>query len=161
MVWLNNDGLRVRFGNELAKASRIGSPVDNVAGTHQIIADLRYDEMPAAGAGAAFIQGEPAVAIPAGALLRKATIITTTPFTSGGATTLDVGLADGAGVAIDADGVFAALAKTSMDAVGEEATGAGALMATKLAANSYLTLTVGTASFTAGRAKLIIEYMIP
>lgn len=159
MVWTNNDGLRVRFGTEQAVESRSGSPSDNVAATHQIVADLNYDEMPAAGAGAAFIQGEPLVAIPAGALLRKATLITTTAFTSGGATTLDIGLAAQDGTAIDADGVAAAIPKTSMDAVGEEVVGAGALIGTKLAANSYLTLTVGTATLTAGRAKLIVEYI--
>ena len=160
MVWTNNDGLRVRFGQELAEESRIGSPSDNAAATHQIIADLRYDEMPAAGAGADFVQGEPSVALPAGALLRKATLITTTAFTSAGATTLDIGLADADGVAIDADGVAAAIPKASMDAVGEEVVGAGALIGTKLAANSYLTLTVNTATLTAGRAKLLVEYII-
>ena len=160
MVWINDDGLRVRFGNELAEPSRIGAPADNVAGTRQLIADIRFDEMPAAGAGAAFIQGEPAVAIPAGALLRKATLITIDAFTSGGASTLDIGLADADGVAIDADGVAAAVAKTSIDGVGEEAVGAGALIGTKMAQNAYLTLTVGTATFTAGRAKLIVEYMV-
>lgn len=160
MSYTNDDGLVYRFGTDQAKVARTGSPSTyDVEGT--VVVDLDAEALPAVADGSVFVNELPSVAIPAGALLRSATVITTTGFTSGGAATLDIGLAERDGTAIDADGIDAAIALTAIDTVGEEVACDGALIATKLAKDSYVTVNVGTAAYTAGRAKLLIKFIIP
>ena len=162
MVWNNPDGLRVRFGTELAITAKSGTPEDNHGGTRKMIAiiDSQNAEFPLFGASDVFLS-EPTAAIPSGAIIRSATLIALTGFTSGGAPTLDIGLAEQDGTEIDHDGLFAAIALSAFNADAEEVAGAGALINTKLAETGYLTINVGTANYTAGKALLEIEYIIP
>lgn len=101
--------------------------------------------------------------IPAGSFIKSASLVVTTPFTSGGAATLTIGAYNQAGTAIDADGIDAAIA---LAAVGADKAVAcdGALVggtATVGSADAYIKANYGTAAFTAGAATLVIEYIEP
>lgn len=99
--------------------------------------------------------------IPNGAVITGATLVMTDAATSGGSATLTIGTYNSAGTAIDADGIDAAIALTAIDADndvvrcdGAQATGVGG----KLAANAYVKAIYGTAAFTAGTAKLVVDF---
>lgn len=100
--------------------------------------------------------------IPAGAVITGATLVVTDPATSAGSATLTIGTYNAAGTAIDADGIDAAIALTAIDADndvvrcdGAQAAGVGG----KLAANAYVKAIYGTAAFTGGTAKLIVDFV--
>lgn len=99
--------------------------------------------------------------IPAGAYITSASVVVTTAFTSAGAAALNIGLYNAAGTAIDADGVDAAVALAALGANKAVACD-GALVggtATVGAANAYVGVDYDTAAYTAGAAKLVIEYI--
>lgn len=157
-TWKNNDGLRVKFGPEKAKNSRAGSPRDNKAVFHELVADIRHDEMPAIGVSD-FLQGEPGAPIPKGYLIRSAKLVVIDAFTSAGAPTLTLGMSQEDDTVIDANGIDDAIALLDIDTVGKEVNCDGALIGTKISETGHLTLLKGVADYTAGRAKLIIEVM--
>ena len=159
-VWANSDGLRLRFGAEQARDAKEGSPAQKGATTTLVFEVDATDLQLHTDTQERFLNRVPTVAMPAGALLRKATFIPTTAFTGTNAT-LTFGLAKQDATTIDADGIDATIALTAIDAVGEEVACDGALIATKLQFDSYLTTSVGTASFTAGKGQLIVELVIP
>ncbi len=160
-IWTNSDGLKVRLGLDQVKVAREGV-TSTMGEDKEAIFDLDYAALPAVADGGVFINGVPSVVIPAGSILRSATIITTTAFDSAGdAGTLTIGLSKPDGTVIDADGIIATVAQTSINAAGKEVACNGALIRTKLANDSCVTVTVGTAAFTAGRAKLILKYITP
>lgn len=99
--------------------------------------------------------------IPAGSVILSATWVTTTEATSGGSATLTIGTYNAAGSAIDADGIDATVALSAMNSVGETVRCDGAHLTTGgyLSANAYIGLIYGTAAFTAGAGKLIVEYI--
>ena len=129
MVWVNDDGLVVKFGTEEADRGKGGIFTDKMYGDCTVYEfDIRAAEL------------EPLVA-----------------FTSGGAATLTIGLYDtDRTTALDADGIDAAIALTAIDTVGEKVTCDGALVNTVLSNDTpcLVGATVGTAAYTAGRAKL-------
>jgi len=99
--------------------------------------------------------------IPAGSYITSATLVVTTAWTSAGAATLSIGLFTVANVAIDADGIDATIAKTAL-AVNTAVDCDGALVSTQAtvgAADAYVGSLYGTAAFTAGAGKLVIEYI--
>jgi hypothetical protein len=100
--------------------------------------------------------------IPARSLIINADLIMTTGATSGGAATLTIGTYNAAGTAIDADGIDAAIAITAIDVAGDVVQNDGAQvngLLTVGAADAYVGMTYGTAAYTAGRAKLVIQYI--
>lgn len=100
--------------------------------------------------------------IPANAIIVNADLVITTPFTSAGAATLTIGTYNAAGTAIDADGIDATIAITAIDADGDVVQCDGAQVSglvTVGGAAAYVGAIYGTAAFTAGAAKLIIEYI--
>ena len=157
-VWTNADGLRVRFGTEKARDAKEGSP--RQAGAYKVYEfeidgkdlQLHTDTQER------FLNRTPSVYLPAGHLLVEAKLVTMTPFQGSGAT-LTLGLAEQNGTTVDADGIDATIALTAIDAVGETVTCDGQLIGTILAKNSALTVTVGTASYTAGKAKLLVTLL--
>lgn len=99
--------------------------------------------------------------IPAGSVIVNADLVMKTAATSGGSATLTLGLYNAAGTAIDADGIDAAIALTAIDAVGDVVQCDGALVngvLTTGSAAAYVGAIYGTAVFTAGAAKLVIQY---
>jgi hypothetical protein len=84
--------------------------------------------------------------------------------TSGGSPTLDIGLVDqDRSTAIDDDGLVAALALTSIDAIGDKlslsqgSTGHGALVGTVITNTGYITAHYNTAAYTAGVARVTVQ----
>ena len=99
--------------------------------------------------------------IPAGSYITGAHLVVTTAFTSGGSAALNVGLYTAAGVAIDADGIDATVAVADL-AANKAVACDGALVggtATVGTADAYVSWDYDTAAFTAGAAKLVIEYI--
>ena len=85
----------------------------------------------------------------------------TTAATSGGAATLQIGTYNAAGTAIDADGIDAAVALTVIDADGDVVRCDGAQAAGVLGyltADAHVGMLYGTAAYTAGAGKLIVEF---
>ena len=99
--------------------------------------------------------------LPAHAWIKDATLRVTEAFTSGGTPTLDIGLTESDGTAIDADGIDAAVALSAIDAVGETVLCDGALVGNTAGIGSAAgqVVAAGSAAYTAGRAVLIIRYV--
>jgi hypothetical protein len=161
MPWTNESGLKIRFGTELASLGKGGQYRWNGP-----VAEYEYDiigtQLNAFGT-VTFLSDT--VRIPDGMLLTDATIEVTQPFTSGGSATLTLGFHNEDGTAYDADGIDATVALTALDAVGETTVCDGALVNTLLQnpsyKYSYVTATVGTANYTAGKAKLRLRLFVP
>lgn len=99
--------------------------------------------------------------IPANAFITRAYFVATTAFTSGGAATLDIGLYNAAGTAINATGIAAAIALASINTAGKAVAATGALAnntSTIGAADAYIGVKYNTAAYTAGAGKLVIEF---
>ncbi len=160
MSWNNDDGLVVLFGDEQGAVTPAGSPAQ--AGEYKtIVYDVASADLPAHTVTADTILGGYAnVAIPAGAFLASATLEVTTAF-AGATGTLTIGTVTQAAVTIDSDGIDAAIAVTAIDAVGDTIACDGALIGTVLAADSFVSVNVGTATFTAGKARLTVKYRVP
>ena len=157
--YTNADGLSIAFGTDRAKKGLVGSPKTDGVNT-MVVAEIDWSRLGAAGTRTA-LDWIPLSALPTGALIRSATLIVSEVFTSGGAATLSIGTQENDGTVIDADGIDAAIAITAIDAIGDEVACDGAQIGAILAKDAYLETTVGTAAFTAGAAKLVIEYYVP
>lgn len=158
MSWTNSDGLRIMFGTEKGEANDTGSHA--VPAIHTMEVDIDWSDITAA---ASHITNQTVndAFIPAGAYIKSATIIPSTAFTSAGSATLTVGLCQADQTVIDADGIDATVAKAALAANTVVACD-GALVggtATVGANDAYVYFTTGTAAWTAGRARLIIEYV--
>lgn len=93
--------------------------------------------------------------IPANATIVSSTWITGTAWAGG--TSLNVGLYQGDGTVIDADGLDAAIGPTTAGAV---INGDGALVGKTIGANAGELTVAATGTYTAGTAKLIVEYVV-
>lgn len=156
MSYTNADGLYVLTnggqGEVLTQGATVASP------RQALIVDLDL-----AGLGSSFGASNINVNnpfIPAGSVILSATLVMTGAATSGGSATLTIGTYNAAGTAIDADGIDATVALTAIDADGDTVRCDGAHLTTAgyVAANAYIGAIYGTAAFTAGTAKLVVEY---
>lgn len=156
--WMNNDGLYIKFGAKEAEPAHGGEYRWNGPLT-KVEFDIDFDRLEAFGT-ATFLSDT--VTIPNGVRLEKAELYVETTFTSSGSATLDLGLYDtDRATAYDADGIDSAIAIADLTA-GDLIECDGALVGTTLANNtpSLVTATVGTADFTAGKAKLRLYYYV-
>ena len=162
--WYNEDGLRVLFEAEQAAPSTPSAAVVSTFGAKsQMVIDINYDNLPAEttdtnndGTNDGWSGADPY--IPAGSYITSATLIVETAFAGG--TSYNFGLSEIDGTVIDADGLDAAVATAALGANDVVAMD-GALVggaATIGAANGYLKV-AATGTFTAGKAKLVIEYI--
>lgn len=160
MPWINESGLPIRFGTELAANGNGGQYRWN-GPMAEYEYDLVWNELEAFGTPTFLAR---TVRIPDGMLLTDATVEVTQAFTGSGAT-LTLGFHNADGTAYDADGIDAAIALTALDTVGETTVCDGALVNALLQnpgpKYSYVTATVGTANFTAGKAKLRLRLFVP
>lgn len=160
-TWVNNDGLPIRFGVDQADTGEGGQYRWNGP-----FAEYEYDVIwnDLEAFGTVDFLGR-SVRIPNGMLLTEATFEVSQGFTSGGAATLTFGFHNADGSAYDADGIDAAIALTAIDTVGETVTCDGALVNALLKnpnkKYSYVTATVGTANYTAGKGKLRLKLFVP
>ena len=158
MSYTNADGLFILTDG--AQGAVNGEGVTARASRQTIVVDIT-----AANTGSSFGASniDPlAPQLPAGSIIVNADLVVTTPFTSGGSATLTIGTYNAAGSAIDADGIDNAIALTAIDADGDVVQCDGAQVSglvTVGGAAAYVGWNYGTAAFTAGAAKLIIEYI--
>ena len=156
MSYTNSDGLFVITKNAQ------GAARDNGLNAQNGVKTMVFELKDATKLGTAAVDPQPNDAfIPAGAYITKASLVVTTAFTSGGSATLGIGLQQADGTIIDADGIDAAVAVADL-AANKAVVCNGALVggtATVGAANAYMSVVYGTAAFTAGAAKLVIEYI--
>lgn len=156
MSWTNADGLTVLMHGEQGEVNVTGATVGPL---HQSVV-LEITDATALGTSYSTAAGPNDAYIPSGAVVTSAYTIVDTAFTSGGAATLSVGLYNAAGTAIDADGLDATVAVAALGA-NKVVAGDGALVgAEKLTANAYIGAIYGTAAFTAGAAKVVVEYIL-
>jgi len=160
MAWTNEDGLDLYFGTDRAAVNKTGTTAANVVQT--MIVDVDWTDITAVGS---FItrQSKRDAFIPAGAFIKSATLSVSEGFTSAGAGTLGIGLCGSAQAVIDADGIDAVVAVTALDAVGDQVLCDGALVGGLVSigtADGYVYFTTGTAAWTAGTARIVIEYII-
>ncbi len=158
MSYTNADGLRVLTNNDQGALG--GEGVTATSSRQTLVIDLTGTAI-GSSFGASNIDAM-APMIPANAIIVNADLVVTTAFTSGGAATLTIGTYNAAGTAVDADGIDATIAITAIDADGDVVQCDGAQVSglvTVGGAAVYVGAIYGTAAFTAGAAKLIIEYI--
>lgn len=109
-----------------------------------------YSALPAANSNLA-------VDIPAYSQIVDARLEVRTAFAGG--TSYDIGLVQPNSTAIDADGLFAAVALAAINAKGKWAIGAGALVGAGIGAAGGQLVAAATGVFTAGEARLIVRYI--
>ncbi len=148
MSWTNSDGLTVLMHEEQGVAKDGGvtavSPLKHI----KMKLDLTADKVVAANDAV----------IPAGSYITGAHLVVTTA--AAGGTSINFGLANAAGTAIDADGIDAAVATAAL-AANKAVVCNGALVGGADgvgAADAYVT-TANTGTFTAGEAVLVISYI--
>lgn len=158
MSYTNADGLYVlTHGGQGATQDKGGT----VISARQTLV-VNFDDFTAIGSsfGSANIDPNDPV-IPAGSVIVGATLVMTTAAT-GSSSTLTIGTYNAAGSAIDADGIDATIALTAIDANNDVVRCDGAQVGGVLGyltADAYVGAIYGTAAFTAGAGKLIVEYV--
>ena len=161
--WQNDDGLTVRFGQDQARETKsLMAKTSNAGPYGYMIVDINYDDLPTFttdlnndGTNNGFSDQD--AYIPTGSIITKATFIVETAFAGG--THYDVGLYDKAGSAIDLDGIEDDLLLAEL-AANEAHHANGALVgATVLVTSDAYLVVAATGTFTAGKAKLVIEYL--
>lgn len=162
-VTANADGLRFRYGLDTQRAAMVGTPC-TYGDIKQARAVIEFGRDNSLSGG--LIGGEPNNMIPAGSYILRATLIVTEAFTSGGAATLDLGLAnaDGTYTNLDEDGIDVALAMGTLlqgSVIACDGALVGAGTDRDILANAYLSYDLDTAVLTAGKAHLIVEYVSP
>lgn len=157
MTWTNEDGLRVNFNLESAENVPVGVTTSGSNG--KLIAE--FDSQNPRNMDTAGNTNGREVGIPPNSYVKSAHLVVTEAFTSAGSTTLTIGLAQDDGTAIDADGFDATIAKTAIDAVGDVVVCDGALVGGVVRTGTnygYVYFTTGSGPWTAGKAKLIVEF---
>lgn len=171
-VWVNPDGLAVKFGAEEGAVGKVTS-FEDTWGTMNI-ASFHFDftDVPALAnvVSTSVANGilDYTTAIPKGSRIMDVKIITETAAVGSGAT-LDIGFVkDDYTTEYDYNGLVAVYPTTSMNADGSEAviqvgtaTYAGALLGTTLAFDGVPTVDYNTAAFTAGKWIVEIRYYVP
>lgn len=155
MSWTNSDGLTVLMHEEQGIAKTNG--VTAVGIRKALVWDIADATLLGTSATAPVAND---AFIPANAVIVSAHIVVDAAFTSGGSGTLGLGLYNAAGGTIDVDGIDAAVAKSVL-AADDVVVCDGALVgvANVGAANAYVGALYATAAFTAGSAKVVIEYI--
>lgn len=147
-TWTNADGLVVGFGRANTRNPEAGV-IETKGNLRQVELEVYYD-MDAATANVK------SAVIPAGAVITAATITVSEAFVGG--TSISVGTIGTDGTAADADAIDTALtAALTKDAV---LVADGAAIGAVVGADVNLTFAT-TGTFTAGRASVFLEYIMP
>lgn len=145
-LWINADGLEVGFGPQVG--DNLDAGTNHVKGKiKQIQMNVDATDLPTTGEA----HSTKDFFIPAGAYIVSARYIAEVDFDFG----VHFGTSDKAGVAIAADGLIAETVTT--------AEGAGALIGTKVTADSYLVAGDGVGAggpATVGSGVLVVEYIL-
>ena len=158
----NSDGLTQEYGKRTVEDDIRRNP--SVYGAiSQVAVQLDYDNFPnydedASGGATMDSFGDKQAFVPAGSFIVNAYLVVETAFAGG--TNVTIGLYNKAGTAIDADGIDATIATAAL-AANMAVVCDGALVrgtATVGAADAYLKATF-TGTYTAGKSRLVIEYV--
>ena len=156
MSWTNADGLTVLMHEEQGEVQTTGKTVVGVR--KALVIDV--DDATTIGATYSTAAGPNDAFIPANALIVSAHFVVDTAFT-GSSSTLNIGLYNAAGTAIDADGIDATIALAALAA--DFAVVCDGVLADGTqnvgAVDAYVGFDYDTAVFTAGSGKLVIEYI--
>lgn len=147
-TWTNADGLVIGFGTQDTVTLEAGE-IHTKGRVRQVEMEIYHDQD---------VTDESVFncVIPAGALIRSANMVVSEAFAGG--TSVSVGVIGTDGNNADADALIAATNTASLTA-NADITGAGAQVGNVLA--NDVNITYATAgSFTAGRATLLVEYVI-
>lgn len=150
-TWTNKDGLSVGFGPRDTRNIEAGS-VEVKGQVRQLEQDIFWN---VANTGASARKA----VIPAGAIIKSATLITDEAFVGGTAVSVGTIKTDGTGAAATAVVTATEGAIANLTA-GNVVVGAGALIGAATANPVQITYTL-TGTFTAGKATLLIEYIHP
>lgn len=153
------DGWTQRYGpvqpedTEVVRESREGL-------IHKMVFDFDYNMISTAVAW----NGDTApqllsASIPDGAYIEKATLVVKTAFV-GATATLNIGTYDSVGTAIDADGIDAVIAVGALTANAVIACNGAQVGAVLASGPAFLGIDWDTAAFTAGSARLTVEYVL-
>ena len=157
MSYVNADGLEILTAGEQGTAAARGTSLSSQK--KALVMTITGTDL---GTSADTPQDHDAF-IPAGSYITSASLIVTTAFASGGSATLTIGTYQQDGTTVDADGSDATVAVADIGANKAVACNGAAVggTATVGAADVYIEAIYGTAAFTAGVAKLVIEYIAP
>jgi hypothetical protein len=179
MPWQNADGLTVRTPDDIKKnpnyENRVRAMADTGSSVRQLELDLNFKKLSADGGNNftsdlnndgtkdGYNSGD--VYLPANASVLRATLVVTEA--AAGGTSFTIGTYTIAGAAIVATGLFTATegVLANVDTIGKRTYGAGALVAVTAGtagvgtADAYVGIAT-TGTFTAGKARLIIEYLV-
>jgi hypothetical protein len=148
MSWTNADGLTILMHEEQGEVVTGGR---TNAGVHKtLVVELDLED------GVTDITGPTAPFIPAGAFLLRGTLVPTE--TAVGGTSADLGFVDADGSAIDDDGLVAAVTLAEWNA-GHVLDGVDIGTIISASDNAYVTVSAVSGTFTAGKAKLVLEYI--
>lgn len=147
-TWTNADGLVVGFGRANTRNPEAGV-IETKGNLRQVELEVYYD-MDSAAANVK------SAVIPAGAVITSATISVSEAFVGG--TSVDVGTIGTDGTGADADAIDTVLTAALTKGAVVEADGAA--VGAMVAADVNLTFAT-TGTFTAGRASVFVEYIMP
>ena len=163
--WTNADGLQVPFGQNQARetASLMGKTANNGPMGYMVL-DMNWDDLPDFtadsnndGTNNAFSDSD--AYIPAKSYITRAYLIVEDKFLVG--TDYDLGLYKQDGTTIDVDGLDAGVALADLE-LGEVVEMNGVLVGTLDtvgADDAYLVVLDNSSDFTAGKARIVIEYI--
>lgn len=161
MVWINADGLRVKFGTEEAEKARV-TEVTGGSDTRVIEIVVDADSLPTVAENSVII--DDSYVIPQGVVFQSVTITSDTAF-SAGSGTLNIGIADrdGGTNVTDVDHLVVDATVTELNAGGSNEAGwiGAGIFDQPLAEAAYLTWEVNTAALVGGAATIRIEFSIP
>lgn len=161
-VWVNSDGLAVKFGTEEAAIGRAAS-VEDTFGELQM-STVHFDYTDVAATAQILDYTSPLIK---GTRIASVHVLCETAATGSGAV-LNIGLIkEDFSTELDYNGLIAAVPLASIDAAGEVydgivgATYTGALVGTTLTEDGWLTVDYDTAAFTAGKWVVTVRYYTP
>lgn len=159
MSYTNADGLRVLTNADQGAELLQGGSANSTRRT--LVVDIPAFTAIGASFGASDINVNHPV-IPAGSVILGATLVMSVAADSAADNaTLTIGTYNAAGTAIDADGIDATVAQAVIDAPGDVVRCDGAQASGVLgycSVDAYIGMIYGTAAYTAGAGKLIVEY---
>jgi hypothetical protein len=157
MAYVNADGLEILAAGDAGTAAKRGTSLSSQK--KALVMTITGTDL----SSSADTPQDHDAFIPAGSYITGAHLIVTTAFTSGCSATLTIGTYQQDGTTVDADGIDATIALAALAAnKGVACDGAAVGGTATVGANDvYIEANYGTAAFTAGEAKLVIEYIEP
>lgn len=150
MAFENVGGRETHFGPDGITDKKFGALAAGGGKEKEVVYEFSYDDLPAADDG-----NEMLIRIPALSQVVSATLFVGTAWAGG--TSINLGLAQTDGTAIDADGLDAAVATAALTA-GAIIEGDGALIGASVGSADGVLVVAATGTYTAGTAKLVLKY---